>query len=158
MWCYIPPNQQVFCKYMNFSLLTKCLRGRMEMTSWAFYTWNDFVTPVYDEHRTCAPSVVHWHAVSIVFRTPIVVHRTKWSRLWGTLQGLAVIEAEKGFHHVIRLVVWSGEHFKAIAFCLQSAWGRKCSVSCGHTHHLLSARGFSLSEHWLLMQCEWEYK
>ena len=121
MWCYIPPNQQVFCKYMNFSLLTKCLRGRMEMTSWAFYTWNDFVTPVYDEHRTCAPSVVHWHAVSIVFRTPIVVHRTKWSCLWGTLQGLAVIEAEKGFHHVIRLVVWSGEHFKAIAFCLQSS-------------------------------------
>jgi len=31
--CYIPPNQQVFRKYIILSLVTKCFRGR----------WNGFV-------------------------------------------------------------------------------------------------------------------
>ena len=28
-------NQWIFRKYINFSLLTKCLRGQVEMASWA---------------------------------------------------------------------------------------------------------------------------
>ena len=33
--CYILPNQQIFCKYIIFQLLTKCLHRPDEMVSWA---------------------------------------------------------------------------------------------------------------------------